>query len=204
VFLSRSSVFAFLGRTLLAFPVALALWYLASPWLDALAANVARPAIAVMSGGTVAPPAMRERTYFKIRLQAPYAGARTAPPVEAEADVNVSLYTFGIALFAALSAAAAFSRRALPVAVGLAVLALLPAWGVAFDVMKQLATTRELAPYLGFSEATRAAIALAFQVGSLLMPTLAPVALWVALNHHDISTRAGGKYSPATTSSLGS
>jgi hypothetical protein len=178
---------AFLGRTLLALPVALALWYLASPWLDTLAAKVARPAIAWMSEGQVGAPEMRaRRAYFKVLLRAPYAGARTAPPAEAEMDVNVSLYTFGIALFAALSAGAKFSRRALPVAVGFAVLILLPAWGVAFDVMKQLATTRELAPYLGFSDATRTAIALAFQVGSLLLPTLAPVALWVALNYRAI------------------
>lgn len=183
MFASRGAVLAFLGRTLLALPVALALWYLASPWLDAFAANVARAPIAWMSGGTVAAPEMRApRAYFKVRLQAPYAGARTAPPAEAEMDVNVSLYTFGIALFAALSAAAKFARRAVPIAAGLVVLALLPAWGVAFDVMKQLATTRELAPYLGFSEATRTAIALAFQVGSLLLPTLAPAVLWVALN----------------------
>ncbi|HVP70230.1 MAG TPA: exosortase H-associated membrane protein [Gemmatimonadaceae bacterium] len=184
MFASRGAVLAFLGRTLLALPVALALWYLAAPWLDALAAHVARPAIAWMSEGSVAPPVMRGgRAFFQVRLQAPYAGARTAPPAEAELDANVSLYTFGIALFAALSAAAKFSRRVVPIAAGLAVLARLPAWGVAFDVMKQLATTRELAPYLGFSDATRTAIALAFQIGSLLLPTLAPVALWVAFNH---------------------
>jgi hypothetical protein len=187
VFASRGAVLAFLGRTLLALPFALALWYFASPWQDALAAHVARPAIAWMSEGTVAAPEMRDRrAYFKVRLVAPYAGARTAAPAEAEMDVNVSLYTFGIALFAALSAGAQFSRRAAPVAIGLAVLLVLPAWGVAFDVMKQLATTRELAPYLGFSEATRTAIALAFQVGSLLLPTLAPVGLWVALNYRAI------------------
>jgi hypothetical protein len=187
VFASRGAVLAFLGRTLLALPVALALWYAAAPWLDALAAHVARPAIAWMSAGSVAPPTMRgQRAYFDVRLQAPFAGARTAPPAEAQLDVDASLYTFGIALFAALSAGARFSRRAAPIAAGLAVLVLLPAWGVAFDVMKQLATTRELAPYLGFSEATRTAIALAFQVGSLLLPTLAPAALWVALNHRAI------------------
>jgi len=183
VFASRGAVLGFLGRTLLALPVALALWYAAAPWLDALAAHIARPAIAWMSAGSVAAPKLRgERAYFSVRLQAPYAGARTAPPAEAELDVNASLYTFGIALFAALSAGARFSRRAAPIAVGLAVLTLLPAWGVAFDVMKQLATTRELAPYLGFSATTRTAIAFAFQVGSLMLPTLAPVALWVALN----------------------
>jgi hypothetical protein len=187
VFASRGAVLAFLGRTLLALPLALALWYLASPWLDAIAANAARPAIAWMSEGKVAAPEFRaRRAYFRVRLQAPYGGVRTLPPAEAAMDVNVSLYTFGIALFAALSAGAKFSRRALPVAAGLAVLVLLPAWGVAFDVMKQLAITRELAPYLGFSEAARNAIALGFQVGSLLLPTLAPVALWVALNHRAI------------------
>ena len=187
MFATRAAVLAFLGRTLLALPAALVVWYLAAPWLDALAAHVARPPIAWMSDGDVQRPVMREqRAYYKVRLQAPYAGARTAPPAEAEMDVNVSLYTFGIALFAALSAAARFSRRVVPVAAGLAVLALLPAWGVAFDVLKQLATTRDLAPYLAYSEATRTAIALAFQVGSLLLPTLAPVALWVALNYRAI------------------
>lgn len=182
MFASRAAVLAFLGRTLLALPVALALWYFASPALDRVAGNLARPAIGLMSDGVVSAPELRERAYFRVRLQAPYAGAHTAPPVEAEPGVNVSVYTFGIALFLALSAAARFSRRALPIAVGVAILALLPAWGVAFDVMRQLMATAQLAPYLELGAGARTAIALGYQVGSLLLPTLAPVALWVGLN----------------------
>ncbi|APV50885.1 hypothetical protein BWI17_15025 [Betaproteobacteria bacterium GR16-43] len=180
---SKREVLLLLGRTLLALPVAMALWYFASPFLNEFAGHVAKPVIGVSSGGTVTTVAMRDRTvHYEIRLYPEYQAGRARPPAHADVDVNASLYTFGLALFLALSAAARASRRAAPVFAGVVALMLLPAWGVTFDALKQLAGTPELATYLGYSGTGREAIALGYQVGTLLLPTLAPIALWLGLN----------------------
>ena len=183
-FTTRNEVLALLGKTLLALPVALVLWYFASPFLNEMAAHVAKTPIAVLSGGKVGAIAMKGRTaHFDVTLYAPYEIGRTRPPATADIEVNPSIYTFGLALFLALSVAARDSRRAAPVTVGVVALMLVPAWGVTFDVLKQLALTPQLEHYLGFSTFAREGIGLAYQVGALLLPTLVPIGLWFGLSY---------------------
>ena len=182
-FTTRREVLVLLGKTLLALPVALALWYFASPFLNEMAAHVAKTPIAVLSDSKVGTPVMRGRSVrFPITIYAPYQVGRARAPATTEVDVNPSIYTFGLALFLALSVAAPASRRTAPIVVGVIALSLVPAWGVTFDVLKQLALARELEPYLAFPIFMREGIGLAYQVGALLLPTLVPVALWFGLN----------------------
>ncbi len=91
-------------------------------------------------------------------------------------------FTFGLALFMALVLAAGRPWRPAAWLAGGAVLVVLPAWGIAFDALRQLAGVPQVAPLLGWTPLAREAIAFGHQVGSLLLPTLAPVALWVALD----------------------
>jgi len=183
-FTTRREVLALLAKTLLALPVAFFIWYVTSPFLNEMAAHVAKTPIAVLSGGKVSAITMKGReARFDITLYAPYEVGRTRPPATTEVEVNPSIYTFGIALFLALSVAARDSRRAAPVTVGVVALMLVPAWGVVFDVLKQLALTPQLQHYLGFSTFAREGIGLAYQVGALLLPTLVPVALWFGLSY---------------------
>ena len=183
-FTTRREVLALLAKTLLALPVTLAAWYFTSPFLNEMAAHVAKTPIVVLSGGKVGAIAMRDReARFDVTLYAPYEIGRTRPPATTEVEVNPSIYTFGLALFLALSVAARDSRRAAPVTVGVIALMLVPAWGVTFDVLKQLALAPELEHYLGFSTFAREGIGLAYQVGALLLPTLVPIGLWLGLSH---------------------
>ena len=90
-------------------------------------------------------------------------------------------YTFGIAVFAALALATRGWRTPVRMAAGVALLLPLPALGISFDALRQLGSTPEIAGMLAWTATTREAIALGYQVSSLLLPTLAPIIAWLAL-----------------------
>ncbi len=61
-------------------------------------------------------------------------------------------------------------------------LAVLPAWGIAFETLKQLMLAPVVGDFVAAGPGARSAIAFGYQVGALILPTLAPVAAWLALN----------------------
>lgn len=97
-------------------------------------------------------------------------------------EVGPLIYSYGLALFLALMLAA----RAAWWKLILGAFALLPfeAWGIAFDFLAQAAIKLgpEVAAQAGFSGGQREAIVFGYQLGSLILPPLAPVVLWAALN----------------------
>jgi hypothetical protein len=177
----RGEVLAIVVRALLLLPFALALWYLAAFPAGWVAAKVASPAIAAAAGDVRALSWREATAIYHVAVEGPYRPGR---PVSAEADVEIETgrYTFGIALFAALSLAWRGAWRWKPLAAGAAVLLVVPAWGIAFDALRQLGQAAALAPLIGWSAGAREGIALGFQVGSLLLPTLLPVAMFLAFN----------------------
>jgi hypothetical protein len=177
--MERRHVFGIFARALLLLPACLALWYFAAPAFAWIAGTAATPLLNA-SGATVASMrADREGIHYTMTLREEYTPGRTPRSATVDVEVKSSIYTFGVALFLALALAARESRRWRAIVAGIAVLALLPAWGVAFDALKQLQAGPELQPFLGWAPAAREAVALGYQVGSLLLPTLAPIALWV-------------------------
>jgi hypothetical protein len=178
---ARRDILLIAALALLLLPACLAAWYFAAPALAWIPARLAAPVIGA-AAGPVSTIAARERALvFGVTVEAPYRQGGAAQAA-AELEVNPSQYTFGIAVFLALCLAARQSRRAGRIAIGCAVLAVLPAWGIAFDVLRQLGAAAALSPYLRWGAATRDAITFGYQLGSLILPTLAPIALWIALN----------------------
>ena len=175
-----------LGLAIRAFawlPVTLAAWYFASQALAWVPAQVAASALGLAGVNAKAPKLAEGVAVFEAQLHPPYRpGIATAEEVEVTIDVKTRTFTFGIALFLALSLALGRPWRPGPLALGAAILVVLPAWGIAFDALRQLAGVAALGPVLAWPPALREAIAFGYQVGSLLLPTLGPVALWVALN----------------------
>ena len=102
------------------------------------------------------------------------------------AEVGPLIYSYGLALFLALMLASRASWWKLV----LGAVALLPfeAWGIAFDFLAQAATKLgpEVSAQAGFSRAQREAIAFGYQLGALILPTLAPVVLWAAFNKRSL------------------
>lgn len=161
-------------------PVFLALWYVAAVPLAWIPGKLALPAIRIASGGSSVMALKGRDLVYTIKLEMPYRPGGV-PRIAAEVEVAAAKYTYGIALFLALALAAKESRRPVGIAIGTAILLALPAFGIAFDALKQLGATPGLPPFLRWGAGLREAIALGYQAGALLLPTLAPVAIWLVL-----------------------
>lgn len=178
---TRRQAGALFARALLWLPLALGAWHLAAVPLSWIGATLARPAVQAAAGKVAAVKVDGSAALFSVELEEPYRAGAAPRRALADLEVKPRLYTFGLALFLALGLAARESRRPAALAAGTAVLLVVPAWGITFDVLRQLAASPQLAPFIAWPPWAREAIALGYQVGSLLLPTLVPVALWLAI-----------------------
>lgn len=179
----------FVLLTLAWLPVAFAVWYLTAPvllWPAALLAEL-------FLGGAF-PDIFRgfESSSATFRALTSLRPGQVVAGGTVSVEVNMLLYAFGLPMFAALVVAA--RERAWPRILLAGYVAMLPfiAWGVAADVLKNIAITAgpEVASQAGFSAAAREVIAFAFQFGSLILPTVVPAAAWV-LTHRAFLERLG-------------
>jgi hypothetical protein len=92
-------------------------------------------------------------------------------------EIDPRLFTYGAPVFAALMVAAGAKIRFL--VLGLLLLLPFQAWGVFFDLLKQIAfpTVDGMPKNLGFEGMPREFIALGYQFGVLILPMLMPVIL---------------------------
>jgi hypothetical protein len=178
---ARRQVLLDAGRALLLLPVFLALWYAAGPALAVIPGKIAVPVVRLMADGSTSMDAKDRTLVYTVKLEMPYQRGRVSPRIAADVEVNAAKFTYGIALFLALALAARESRKALGIFTGCAILLISPFIGIAFDALKQLGAAGGLAPFLGWGAAKREFVALVYQVGTLLLPTLLPVAIWLVL-----------------------
>lgn len=180
---SRLALVGLLLKALAWLAPCLAAWYFASPWIDRAPAGLAAVVVQAAAGRVGAVEMKAGVVAYEIALAPPYRMAGAAPEALVSIEANARKYSFGLALFLALALASPAPRRVAALAAGAIVVALvLPAFGLAFDVLRQLMATPELRPYLEWTGGAREAVALGYQFGSLLAPTLVPVACWLAAN----------------------
>ena len=178
--MARRQVFLVAGRALLLLPFLLAVWYFAGTPITWVPAKLAVPIVQSISGGLVTAVQKGRTIDYIVKLEMPYRPGGT-PRVAAEIEVQAAKFTYGIALFLALALAAKESRQGVGILLGCAALLAVPAIGIAFDALTQLGMTNGMDVFLRWSGGTREGIALGYQVGTLLLPTLSPVALWLFL-----------------------
>ena len=178
---ARREILLDAGRVFLLLPVFLALWYFVAPGLGVVAGKFAHPVVRLMADGSTSMANKERVLIYTVKLEVPYQRGRVSPRIAADVEVNAAKFTYGIALFLALAIAARESRKALPIIAGCLALLVTPFFGIAFDALKQLGAVPGLAPFLGWGTAKREFVALAYQVGTLLLPTLLPVAIWLVL-----------------------
>jgi hypothetical protein len=170
---------AFILRSLALLPPCFAAWYFTAPWHAALAGPLALQFIEPWRTGLVS--TLERSGYmlsFVTELEVRVAG-RVGMLVP---EVNPLIYSYGLALFAALMIAT--RSRAWKVILGAVVLLHFEALSIAFDFLAQLAVLSgpEVASRAGLAGWHREAIALGYQAGTLLFPSLVPVLLWAAFN----------------------
>ena len=174
------SLGAFVLRTLLWLPPCLGAWHFGGTFVADAGSALARLMLDALRPGLVE---TIERDgvdlVFVTTLAAKDASGQTGALL---ATVDPQLYTFGLALFVALMLAARV--RAWMIVAGAALLVPFQAWSITFDFLAQLGirSGAAVAAQAGLLGWRREAIALGYQVGALILPSLAPVLLWVAFN----------------------
>ena len=100
--------------------------------------------------------------------------------------VNPLIFTYGLPLLFGLVMGSDVSwlRKAAVLAVGYITITFVQVWGVVFTSLKMLAfnfgsQTHELVQQAGVSDGV---IALGYQLGTLILPALAPIFVWVLMN----------------------
>lgn len=178
--MKNASLGPFVVRAVLWLPPCFAAWYWTATFHAAVAAAVARWLAERVSPGLIAATEQVGRGLVFVTTVQVQAGPGQAGVLTV--DVNPLVYTYGVALFAALSLAAKARWWTLPL--GIALLLPFQGWGIAFDLLAQLGAKLgpDVAAQAGVAGWRAEAVALGYQAGSLILPSLAPAALWVAFN----------------------
>lgn len=111
--------------------------------------------------------------------------------------VNPLVYTYGLPLLFGLVMGSDVSwlRKAAVLTVGYITITFVQVWGVVFNSLKMLAfnfgsQTHELVLEAGVSDSV---IALGYQLGTLILPALAPIFVWVLMNRRLVEQFVGWK-----------
>lgn len=155
-------------------------WVQVSAWTSYPVAAIAHVALFKLAPDWVrtvhkSPGQLQVDTRLRIEVPDPVQGTRR---VEVSVDANPSTYSYGLPLFLALLLASRSQhllRRALA---GYLILLIPQAYSLIFAVFRQIIATAGSAAALGIDYWQMQTIILAGMFGSLLLPTLAPVALW--------------------------
>ena len=175
------TVVGFALRALAWLPIAFAVWYFTAPVLLFPVVLLLRGVAHLGFGDLVR--GIEQSAAIATFVTALRPGD-IAPRGVLTVDVNLLLYAFGMPLLAALTFAAHEAKWKRNLALGYVVLLPCAAWGALADFLKNVAITAgpAVAAQTGFSAWQREAIAFAFQFGSLILPAVAPVVLWVAMH----------------------
>ncbi|HHX36174.1 MAG TPA: hypothetical protein GX719_12995 [Gammaproteobacteria bacterium] len=173
-------------RTLLWLPPCLAAWYFSAPYHVAIVGALAHMLLNVFQPGMVSAveqtgTILEFVTTLKVYPEPGQVGLLVP-------EVSPLIYTYGLAFFVALMLAA--NAQWWKIIAG--AIALLPfqAWGIVFGLLVQVGIKLgpDIAAQAGIFGWHRDAIALSYQVGSLIFPSLIPVVLWTSFNHSFIKS----------------
>lgn len=178
-------------RTLLWLPLCLAAWFLSAHYHVAIVGELAHLMVNVLQPGIVS----------ALELTGTDLAFVTNLKVEAEPgrfgllvpEVNPLLYTYGLAFFIALMLAA--NSQWWKIIAGAIALMPFQSWGIAFDLLVQVGIKLgpDVAAQAGISGWQLNAIALSYQIGNLIFPTLIPVILWTSFNRCFIESLLSSK-----------
>ncbi len=176
---ARGQLGGFIARVFAWLPAAFVAWYYAAPvlmWPAArVVAVVTRFAFPDLVDGIEQVGAVLT---FATTLK---PGSASTQGAEITVDVDMLLYSFGLPLYVALVLAARAPGWPRHLIAGYAALTPFIAWGVLADFLKNVAIGAGplIASQTGFVAWQREAIAFSYQLGSLILPTVAPAVAWV-------------------------
>ncbi len=161
-----------------------ALWAPVADWTMRPAATLATVALQTTFPWWARGAEYRDDTLeLNTRIAIPVPEARQGTRAELVAEAKPARYGFGLPMLLALLLASGGQRLARKLAIGIAILIPCQAFSVFFVLLKQVALGSGAAAtaQLGFSALQLNGIALAYQLGVLLVPALAPIIVWLLL-----------------------
>lgn len=161
-----------------------ALWAPVADWTMRPAAALATTALQTAFPWWARDAAYRGDTLeLATRIEIPVANAPPGARAELVAEAQPAHYGFGLPMLMALLLASGGQRRWRKLAIGAAALIPFQAFSIFFVLLKQVALGSGSAAtvQLAFSPLQLNAVALAYQLGVLLMPALVPIVLWLLL-----------------------
>lgn len=176
---------ALLGRTLLWLPVAFAVWYLTAAWHLAPVAWAAEQLLESWLPDAVADLRLHGAQLLLISRFGEVGGQMVVNPPPGEHLgflTNPLSYSYSLPLFAALALATPLPGRVRRLAIGLAVLLVVELASMTAVQLKNLVfgTGGAFVAQQGWGPLARDATALGYQLGSLLLPMVMPLVVWMA------------------------
>jgi hypothetical protein len=173
------TVSRFFVRALLWFALALAIWYALRGLFTAppgwIAGRVMQLVFPWATGAEM--EAGRLVLLTKLRVFDAARGMGELAP-----DVNPLSYCYGVPLLVALVLAARAHKPWRKIAIGIVALLPFQVWGICFAWLAQLVGSPSLQTQTSLGPWALNAIAAGYQLGFLILPTLAPVGLWLAMD----------------------
>ena len=180
---------AFLLKTALFLPLCLAFWYWLAEWFSAPTALLSGWLMEQLFPIWVESAEWSHKSLTLITtLKLDTVGVQAGRFASMVPEVGPMSYCYGLPLYVALFLASGAKKHWGRLALGAVLLIPFQAWGICFDFLKQVAVTAGpgVGAQLGFAQWQRDGIALAYQLGTLILPTVAPVAVWLGLNRQFI------------------
>lgn len=177
--LPESPLWRFVLQALLWLAPAFLLWHLAAPWHGALVGMLAKLGVSTFQPELIVEWGRDGEMLAFVTSILQESGTETG---NVQINVNPRLYTWSAALYLALALASRSDWANIPLA--LALLLPLQVWGVVFSFLMQVGISADPAvtAQVGLEGLAREGVALAYQLGTLILPPLSPVVLWAAFD----------------------
>lgn len=182
------SVKGFLLKILILLPITFVLWYFITPVILYLLSFLAKAVLTVVVGQAVVDVEVYERV---LHIITPFTAEKTNDVNKGQLvfAINAMKYGYGLALFIAMLLATPdkMSNKLQNLYIGILILLIVQVWGITFDVLQTLTFKlgMGIAQTLGTTAFIRELIALGYQMGYLILPSVTPIILWFTMyqNH---------------------
>ncbi|MCB1824370.1 MAG: hypothetical protein KDJ54_07265 [Candidatus Competibacteraceae bacterium] len=188
----RRPIDRFLLRTLLWLAPMFVLWYVLAPLLLMPVAGWAHLVLSHLFPYAITAVEQQGTTVDIVTRFAVAAPADSSAPPGMRGQlvftINALKYAYGLPMLLALTLAAptAWGEKLYRTVMGGLLLLPIPLWGVACEALKTLVFDMDstIALRMGTTPLSRELLALAYQLGYLILPAVAPILIWAAL-HRD-------------------
>lgn len=182
--MGRNPLYAFLLKGALWLPLCLGLWYWQAEWFNWPTAMVSGWILHGLFPWVESVEWSQRVIDVVTTLRMDNVPSQEGRYATLVAEANPLIYSYGLPLFVALFMASGEAKRWRKLLLGVLLLIPFQTWGVCFDILKQVAITagQGVADQADFSAWQREVIALGYQLGYLILPTLAPIVLWLMLS----------------------